>query len=640
MPRQKLKKFKFMPTVVPYHRTVQELLSKKFTIDDYQREYKWERKQIAELIQDLRDKFLSQYRPEHAPKDVERYETYFLGSIIVSMRDGANFLIDGQQRTTSLTLLLIWLYHRLTVAKMNDAAVEVGRLIYSNNRGVRSFNLDIPERTPVLKALFENTTFNREHQPESLVNMDKRYEEIEEELGGDFEEGGSLDGALEHFCYWLLGSVGVIEISTNDDAYAYTIFETMNDRGKPLSPTDMLKAYLLGRIKDSEVRSDANARWKDEIQKLMHFGDGKDDDIESDFLKAWLRAQYGRDTRQRKAHASDEDWEKIGGPFHRWVNDQRALLGLKTEADYVRLIKEDLPFFARVYRIIEDACENYTPGLEAIYYNSSNEFTLQTTVLMAAVKKDDPDAVIRRKLQIVATYLDHYLVRRVVNYMRSGYSGVQYAMVQLVKEVRHKSPEELIESLSKRLEQDDTTLESAKGGERKGILTLGLNGFSKRYIHYLLARMTTFIEASCDKGDQFPKYTNWLPDSGRNPYEIEHLWPDRFEDFQEDFQSEEEFNQWRNHLGGLVLLPKSKNASLNAKAYPGKRPHYQDENLLAASLTDLPYAHTPRFTRFREEHGFGFKPYATFGREEQLERRSLYNALIKHLWSVDRLREL
>jgi hypothetical protein len=152
--------------------------------------------------------------------------------------------------------------------------------------------------------------------------------------------------------------------------------------------------------------------------------------------------------------------------------------------------------------------------------------------------------------------------------------------------------------------------------------------------------MTAYVESACDKGDQFPKYTNWLPDSRKNPYEIEHLWPNHHDDFKTEFPSEDEFSQWRDHIGGLVLLPKSKNASLNDKSYGGKRPHYQDENLLAASLTELSYDHNPRFKTLREQNAFDFKPYATFGKDQQLERRSLYTALIKHLWSVERLREL
>ena len=61
-----------------------------------------------------------------------------------------------------------------------------------------------------------------------------------------------LGDALPHFIYWLLTQVGLIEIATDNDNYAYAIFETMNDRGKPLSPVDMLKAYLLAPIEDAD----------------------------------------------------------------------------------------------------------------------------------------------------------------------------------------------------------------------------------------------------------------------------------------------------------------------------------------------------------------------------------------------------
>jgi uncharacterized protein with ParB-like and HNH nuclease domain len=629
-----------MPTVTPTYKTVQDLLKdEKFSIDDYQREYKWEKKQIEELVNDLTSKFFADYKPEHETKDVSGYDSYFLGSIIVSLRSGVNFLIDGQQRTTSLTLLLIYLYHRLAAIKSN-AKTKLESLIFSDDYGAYSYNLKIADRTPVLDALFKGLPFNIENQEESLVNMVERYRDIAAELDADPDEPDPMDGAIEHFTYWLMGKVGLIVIATDDDAYAYTIFETMNDRGKPLSPTDMLKAYLLGRIKDTDVRSAANEKWKSEIQSLMHYGRGKDDDIESNFLKTWLRAQYARETRQRKANAKEEDWEKIHVAFHRWVNDQRALIGLHKEEDFVRLIREDIPYFARVYRKILDASHNLTPGLEAVFYNASNDLTLQTTVLMAAIERNDSEAVINRKLQIVATYLDNFLVRRVVNYIRVGYSAIQYTMVQVMKEVRHKSPEELIKVLSQRLAKDDATLDSAKSGNRKGISEFRLNMFSKRYMHYILARMTAYTESSCDKGSHFAAYVNRTPAASKNPYEVEHLWPNHYDDFTDVFQSEDEFAQWRNHLGGLVLLPKSKNASLNDKPYTYKREHYQDENLLAASLGDLPYAHVPRFKSFRELNGYNFKSYPDFGKTEQMERRALYESLIKYLWCVDRLREL
>ena len=94
-------------------KTIAEVLEKKkYSIDYYQREYKWESKQIAELVADLTAKFLELYEPDHARKDVAKYPGYFLGSIIISQKGSQPFIVDGQQRLTSLTLFLTYLRRR------------------------------------------------------------------------------------------------------------------------------------------------------------------------------------------------------------------------------------------------------------------------------------------------------------------------------------------------------------------------------------------------------------------------------------------------------------------------------------------------------------------------------------------------
>ena len=93
-------------------RTVRALLgNQKYSIDYYQREYKWQQKQVAELLADLAAKFLESHEPGHERHDVAYYAHYFLGSVIISDKGGVKFIIDGQQRLTTLTLLLIFLHH-------------------------------------------------------------------------------------------------------------------------------------------------------------------------------------------------------------------------------------------------------------------------------------------------------------------------------------------------------------------------------------------------------------------------------------------------------------------------------------------------------------------------------------------------
>ncbi len=423
-----------MSTITPHYRSVQQLLqSQSFAIDEYQREYKWGEDNIAELVSDLQDKFRSCYQEGDETRKVSEYEDYFLGSIIVSKRNNKNYLVDGQQRVTSLTLLLIYLY-RAAEARNLSVVQSIAPLIYSDNLGSESFNLDIPERLPVIKALFKGEPFSRDGKEESVQTIYDRYDNI---LSKDL--AGELGDALPHFIYWFMTKVGLIEIATDNDNYAYAIFETMNDRGKPLSPVDMLKAYLLAPVEDADQRRSANEIWKRQVFNLISWGDESEGERDANAIKAWFRAQYADTTRERKAKAEDKDWELIGNAFHRWARDNRTRLNLGSQNANLALMTAHFPFFAKAYRLILDASRTYTPGLEAVFYNAHNEFTWQNTVLLAPLCVTDDDETMRRKIAIAATYLDIWLMRRTVNYIRVGYSSTSYTMFLLCKEIRHKS---------------------------------------------------------------------------------------------------------------------------------------------------------------------------------------------------------
>jgi uncharacterized protein with ParB-like and HNH nuclease domain len=270
-----------------------------------------------------------------------------------------------------------------------------------------------------------------------------------------------LNGALPHFIYWLLTRVGLIEIATDNDSYAYAIFETMNDRGKPLSPVDMLKAYLLAPIEDSDARTRANRIWKHEVLGLISWNGDHEPERDVNCIKAWLRAQHAQTTRERKAGAVDKDWELIGSTFHRWVRDHSHDLGLGKAHANLHMMAESFPFFARAYSRILEMSRTYTPGWESIYYNAHNDFTWQSTVLLAPLVETDDDETVRKKMVVTATYLDIWLMRRAVNYIRVGYSSASYAMWSLCRDIRQKSLSEIIAILKQRLNDDDVSFDGS-----------------------------------------------------------------------------------------------------------------------------------------------------------------------------------
>ena len=206
-------------------------------IDYYQREFNWQEKQIRELIEDLSDRFLAEYQPGQPREKVNEYGHYFLGSIIISRKDDASFIVDGQQRLTCLTLLLIFL--RNLERDLGLEEPEIDNLIYAQKFGKKSFNLDVAERVPPMEALFEQQAFDPTDKQESVQNIIARYQDIEALFPNDLR-----DEALPYFIDWLIEKVYLVEITAFSDDDAYTIFETMNDRGLRLSATDMVKGYL------------------------------------------------------------------------------------------------------------------------------------------------------------------------------------------------------------------------------------------------------------------------------------------------------------------------------------------------------------------------------------------------------------
>jgi len=598
-------------------KNIQALLGNaKYAVDYYQREYKWQTKQVAELIDDLADKFLGSYERGHERSAVEKYGHYFLGSIIVSDKDGRKFIIDGQQRLTTLTLLLIRIHHLLSDSEQKG---QIAELIFSQKFGKRSFNLDVSDRAACMEALYLAQPLDDAGQPESVINILARYQDIEER----FPEELATE-ALPYFADWLIENVHLVEITAYSDEDAYTIFETMNDRGLSLTPTDMLKGYLLANITDSAHRTAASQAWKNQIGKLQELG--KDED--ADGIKSWLRSQYAQNIRERKRGAAPQDFDLIGTEFHRWVRDHEDALGLKKSSDFTRFIEKDFAFYTRQYHRLREAAETLTPGLECVHYNAQNNFTLQYAVLLAPLRLKDPEEEILKKIRITAAYLDILIARRIWNWRAIDYSTMQYTMFLVMREIRGKSAPELAKLLMQRL---DVETEVFASNDR-----FRLHGMNGRQIHRLLARMTDYVETRSGLSSRYAEYVNR---KGKNGYEVEHIWANHPERHEDEFNHPNDFEEYRNRIGGLLLLPKSFNASYGDLPYKKKREHYLKQNLLAQSLHEKAYERSPGFLRFVKESHLVFKPLHDFKKDDLDARQELYRNLAETIWNPARLKQ-
>lgn len=154
-----------------------------------------------------------------------------------------------------------------------------------------------------------------------------------------------------------------------------------------------------------------------------------------------------------------------------------------------------------------------------------------------------------------------------------------------------------------------------------------------RQIHRILARMTHYVETG---SGQQSLYTRYAQRSGGG-YEIEHIWADHPEHHTDEFAHASEFREYRNRIGGLLLLPKSFNASYGDLPYEIKVEHYYGQNLLAQSLHERAYQHNPGFLSFIERNRLPFRPHHTFKKTDLDARQELYLKLANLIWSPQRL---
>lgn len=604
-------------TVDGVAQTIAEVLEKKkYSIDYYQREYRWEAKQLAELVADLTAKFLELYEPGHARKEVAKYPGYYLGSIIISQKGAQPFIVDGQQRLTSLTLFLTFL-RRLQQGR--DDRVNVDELIYSEKFGEKSFNLDVEDRTDCMDALFEDGEYGPPSDaPESVRTLVARYSELDALFPEELRED-----ALPYFIDWLKDRVQLVRITAYSDDDAYAIFETMNDRGLKLTPADMLKGYLLANMEEGTKRTKANELWRKRLRLL----DDRAEDAGSDFLKTWLRSQYSTKIRERRKGATPEDWDRIGTEFHRWLRGAHDDIGLTSRDAYFDFVSRDAEFYGEQYGRVLDAASgkfDASSRLRFIRYNADLGFTLQNQLLLAPLAVGDTAEAIDRKFELVGRFTDILVARRIWNFKSIAYSTMSYAMFGVMKDIRRLPVPELAATLR------DYLLKLEETFDFDGLYVHQQN---RGQLHHLLARMTDHITVASGQASNYVELTN----GAKVKYEVEHIWADHPERHADEFAHEADFARHRNRFGDLLLLPKQFNASYNDDRYESKLPHYFSQNLLAASLNPLAYENNPGFTKFREATRLPFKPYEHFKAADIVERGQLYQALAKAVWNPDDL---
>jgi len=602
-----------------HDRTVSLVLeNKKYTVDYFQREYNWQKKHIDQLVGDLTGAFLNEYTEGDSRDDGGDYNNYYLGPFVVSEKGGQRSIIDGQQRLTSLTLLLIYLNNLQATLGVSE---KIEPMIFSEHRGSKSFNIEVEQRRDCLEKLFLTGSYTKKDDDDaSTINMSDRYTDITacfpDEIGKD-------EVILPFFIDWIKYNVVLVEIVAYSDENAYTIFETMNDRGLNLTPTEMLKGFLLSRFSTTSKRDKANEQWKMAVNELKEYESNED----QSFFQSWLRACYADTIRPGKAGSQNEDFEKIGTRFHSWFRENLPKIGLdpETPEDFEQFIGTHFKFYHSAYLRILEARWNFVPGLEHVYY--SDYWGIATSqshpLMLAPLLPDDSSEIVRAKIDLVARYIEIFTVRRAINFKKFGASSIRYTMYSLVKEIRGKGLVELRSILAGKVSEMEHRWD--------GFENFMMHGMNRRFVKFLLSRITAFVEQGAGKTTTFQTF---FENPGGKAFEIEHIWANNMGLHADEFSDKGDFSNWRNSVGALVLLPNGTNQSYGNKCYDSKLIHYQKENLLVSSLCELSYQNNPNFTNWAKAMALPFRAHHEFKKADIVERQMLYQKICEKIWEL------
>jgi uncharacterized protein with ParB-like and HNH nuclease domain len=622
----------------PYDRKISQVFNNvQYDIDFYQREYKWNDetdpayKPVSSLLKDIFYRFdLEKYNPNQTinEESTERLEWYYLNTFMTNHIKGKKYIVDGQQRLTTLTLISLALYH---LGLQHGLPVHVTDSLKSsivgNTEYGKTYWLGFKDRKGALDDIMTNNLdFKRNGTNISERNIYANYRLIFNTLDSKFKTPHKLHTFMTYFRHRIF----LIEIEIDKGKDVAMVFEVINDRGVPLKPYEILKGKLLSQI-DIADREKYIDIWEKQIEKIEAYDETRIDD----FFGYYFRSKYAQNAEQYRSLDRTRYHKSI------FTADFEATIGFKNDEGNVRRFVESLlPYFVDLFVESLKYYNEYQREHEFIFFNGLNDMDGQFLLTMSAMDVDDVEKDSKQKL--VPRYFDKFftLSNLTNSYKSNDFNANIIALNSLVRnrtitEVKQKFDEQLL-SLVKASHDRDNLDEPFKYEFFKNV---GYNELGKTFLRYFFSRIDHYISDFSDLNEFGTYYQLVVQTRGGDVYHVEHILTNR-EENESLFADEEEFFLQRNRLGALLLLKGKDNQSSNDELYVDPlassdklRTYNVAGTYFARTLLSDMYQKKVAFARFIRENQLHFQPYpAKFGKEEIEARHQLLYELVKRIW--------
>lgn len=527
----------------------QQLQIRNLVIPDYQRPYSWEKEKCETLWDDIRS-FAESITDEN--NNIDRGRDYFLGTIVSNTNSNNDIeIIDGQQRITSIILLLRAFYKKLENMQnrepnnraVNNIMALIAPCIWRVDRitgevlNRNHIHLDSRVVTENERDILVNIIANGEVQENATDNYSLNYK-----LFMDKSDAYAMDNPLnwQNLCVSIIEQCIILPIECDTTDTALEIFNTLNDRGMPLSDADIFKAKLYGMNESNEERKLFTDKWK-EINLKCDDGRITINDLFR-YYTHWLRATSGDKSKEiglRSFYAKD-DYLRLGN--RNLLNDIGAL------ADYWKEIDQSL---TRNVSVLEESYFDYEGRkwlhVLTLYTNEFWKYPISVFFLKnREIEKDE----FRTKINT--------LLKKLVSYFYTKY--VEYPSVNAIKDDIYSACIAIATNADINLKVNELTLCSFK----EKVSSLSQSRITKGLLlinTYLIPEQNTNIIGSFD---------------------IEHIFPKKWQNTNYNGWDKEAAEHFLEKIGNKVVFERRLNIQAGNGYFERKKEHYSQSSIIDA----------------------------------------------------------
>lgn len=641
--------------ITPHDQTLRTVFSaqRSYFIDIYQREYKWDDTQVRTLLDDIDVQFSQYERRKTQPKEIqadvlERFQPYFLNTYLTHTTASDTSIVDGQQRLTTLLLVLIKLYHMVRdIEKETSGKTFSGsilqQLIFETNDfgGAERFKIYNENREEAFRSLIEGKEVDEDGETRRRIRRNYQWISDYFELYLRNENGDVDTVKMTYYITYLLDRISIVEIRIERQENVAMIFEVVNDRGLGLKPYEILKGKLIGNL-TGQQKEKANEVWTELQEKyfaaVLKNTTERSIDLDT-FFRTFFRAKFAD---------SENDYEKFEGDYkyemYRNTKIRKFFKDFNDKDLIFRRLTEDVRYFAELYLRLRVSYE-----WDYIIFNKLLDQNQQYLLVLSNMTYKDPNET--DKIMGIAKKFDqiHVILRLLDTYDSNEFQRLIYP---LNVAVRNKHLNDAIPVFDKTLiaaladagrivaEPQYQAADLFEYERFKGMSNKWVN-FSK----YILMRIDRYLSELMDNK---PSYASVDLEELENRFNrnnlrqhgmhLEHMYtqhPKNKAPFITDgILDETSFQQMRNRLGMVLLLKDKMNLSSNDEIYCDKLDTYSKSNviwneLLAGSVHDVYIRNLPRSLQLTK---IDPTPDGIFPIDKVEERQKAVFAAIKAIW--------